>query len=204
MEEAWRDQEGIERNSLCTIWRVWSQLGPRNSSQKMQRINKLYVGLLWLRTWPGLYEFHPLPHVSGISRLEWSQPYQHSQDMPARQRCIATLSLQLTVSQQGCKLQPQMPGFMMPGEELFSCNTIERNLTRNQGVWSKRECYVPKIRDTSLVEVRHKWALAREDILHQHTDVRGPRVRCVLQDQHSISGYDGVLQNFDITQAGRT
>ena len=77
-------------------------------------------------------------------------------------------------------------------------------LQYNQGVWSIRECYVPKIRDTSLVEVRHKWALAREDILHQHTDVRGPRVRCVLQDQHSISGYDGVLQNFDITQAGRT
>ena len=36
MEEAWRDQEGIARYSS------W------NSSQKMQRINKLYVGLLWL------------------------------------------------------------------------------------------------------------------------------------------------------------
>ena len=124
--------------------------------------------------------------------------------MPGRQWSIATLSLQLTVSQQGCKLQTQMPGFMMPGEELFSCNTIERNLTRNQGVWSIRECYVPKIRDTSLVEVRHKWSLAREDFLHQHADVRGPRVRCVLQDQHSIIGYNGVLQNVDITQAGRT
>ena len=99
-----------------------------------------------------------------------------------------------------CKLQPKMPSYMMPGEDLFSLNKIELNLTRTQGVWSIRECYVPKTRDTSLVEVRHMRALTMKDVLHQHDDVRGLRVRCVLQDQHSI-GYDGILQFADITQA---
>ena len=106
-----------------------------------------------------------------------------------------------------CKLQPKMPSYMMPGEDLFSLNKIELNLTRTQGVWSIRECNDPKTRDTSLVEVHHMRALTMKDVLHQHADVvdqhadvRGPRVRCVLQDQHSI-GYDGILQFVDITQA---
>ena len=101
-----------------------------------------------------------------------------------------------------CKLHPKMSSYMMPGEELFSFNKVEQNLTRNQGVWSIRECHVPKIRDTSLVEVHHKRALAREDVLHQHADSGGPRVGCVLQDQPSIIGYNGFLQDVDITQAG--
>ena len=49
--------------------------------------------------------------------------------------------------------QPVMHSYMMSRGELFSSNKMERNLTRNQGVWSIRELYVPKIRDTSLVEV---------------------------------------------------
>ena len=90
---------------------------------------------------------------------------------------------------------------MMPGEELFSFNKMEHNLTRNQGVWSIKECYVPKIRETSLIEVYHNRALARVDGLHQHADSRGPRVRCVLKDQPSIIGYEAVLQRVDIIQA---
>jgi len=93
-----------------------------------------------------------------------------------------------------CRLQPRMLSYIMPGEELFSFNKIEHNLTRNQGVWSIKECYVPKIRETSLIEVYHNSALARVDGLHQHADSRGPRVRCVLQDQHSIIVYEAVLQ----------
>ena len=77
---------------------------------------------------------------------------------------------------------------------------MEWNLTRNQGVWSIRECYVPKIRDTSHVEVQHNSALAREDELHQHAGVKGPWVGYVLQDQHSIIGYDAVLQRIYIIQ----
>ena len=90
---------------------------------------------------------------------------------------------------------------MMSGGELSSFNKIERNLTRNQGVWSIRECYVPKIRDTRLVEVHRNNALAREIYILQHAEVRGPSVRCVLQDQHSIIGYDGVLKQVARTYA---
>ena len=65
---------------------------------------------------------------------------------------------------------------MMPGEELFSFNRIEWNLTRNQGVWRIKERYVPKIRDTSLVEVHRSNALTREDDQLQHAEARRPRV----------------------------
>ena len=87
-------------------------------------------------------------------------------------------------------LQPRMPSYMMSGGELFSFNKIEQNLTRNQGVWSIRECYVPKTRDTRLVEVHCNNALAREDDLFQHAKVRRLSIRCVLQDQHGIIGYE--------------
>jgi len=73
-----------------------------------------------------------------------------------------------------CRLHPRMHSYRMLGVELFSFNRMEWNLTRNQGVWSIRECYVPKIRDTSHVEVQHNSALAREDELHQHAGVKGP------------------------------
>jgi len=42
---------------------------------------------------------------------------------------------------------------------------------------------------------------AREDGLHQQADVKGPRVGYVLQDQHSIIGYNAVLQRVDIIRA---
>ena len=51
-------------------------------------------------------------------------------------------------------LKPRMHSYMMSGGESFSFNKIECNLTtRNQGVLSIRECYVPNIRDTRLVSV---------------------------------------------------
>ena len=99
-----------------------------------------------------------------------------------------------------CRLHHRMLSYRMLGKELFSFNQMERN-SRNQGVWSIRECYFPKIRDTSHVEVQHKSALAREDGLHQQADVKGPRVGYVLQDQHSIIGYNAVLQRVDIIRA---
>ena len=63
----------------------------------------------------------------------------------------------------------------MPGEELFSFNKIEWNLTGNQVVWSIKERYVPEIRDTSLVEVHGSNALTREDGLLQHAEARRQR-----------------------------
>ena len=58
---------------------------------------------------------------------------------------------------------------MLSGGESFSFNKIECNLTtKNQGVWSIRECYVPNIRDTRLVEVHRKNAKSMEDDLLQH------------------------------------
>ena len=78
---------------------------------------------------------------------------------------------------------------------------MERNLTRNQGVWSKRERYVPKIRDTSLVEVHRNNTLTGEDDLLQQVEARRPSVRCVLQDQHGIIAYDGVLKHVARTYA---
>ena len=98
-------------------------------------------------------------------------------------------------------LQPRMPSYMTSGGELFSFNKIEWNLIRNQGVWSIRGCYVLKIRDTRLVYVHCNNALAREDDILQHAEVRGPSVRCVLQDQHGIIGYDGVLKHVARTYA---
>ena len=67
-----------------------------------------------------------------------------------------------------CILQPRMPSYMMSGGESFSFNKIERNLKGNQGVCSTRKCYVPKIRDTRLVEVHPNNALSMEDDLLQH------------------------------------
>ena len=81
---------------------------------------------------------------------------------------------------------------MMPGEELFSFNKIEWNLTGNQVVWSIKERYVPEIRDTSLVEVHGSNALTREDDLLQQAEARRLSVRCVLKDQPGIIGYDVV------------
>ena len=78
---------------------------------------------------------------------------------------------------------------------------MERNLTCNQGVWSIRECYVPKIRDASHVEIKHDSILARGDGLHHQAAVKGPGVGYVLQDQHSILGYDAILQRLDILWA---
>ena len=89
-------------------------------------------------------------------------------------------------------LQPRMPSYMLSGGESFSFNKIECNLTtKNQGVWSIRECYVPNIRDTRLVEVHRKNAKSMEDDLLQHAEARGPNVRCVFQDHHGIIGYAG-------------
>ena len=73
--------------------------------------------------------------------------------------------------------------------------------TRNQGVRSIRECYVPNIKDTRLVEVHRKNAKSMEDDLLQHAEVRGPSVRCILQDQHGIIGYDGSLKHVARTYA---
>ena len=54
-------------------------------------------------------------------------------------------------------LQPRMHSYMRSGEESFSSNKIEGNLaTRNQGVLSIRECYVPNVRDTRLASVYWK------------------------------------------------
>ena len=39
------------------------------------------------------------------------------------------------------------------------------------------------------------------EVLHQQANVRGPRVRCVHQDQHSVIGYDVALQLVDVIQA---
>ena len=100
-----------------------------------------------------------------------------------------------------CILQPRMPSYMMSGGESFSFNKIERNLKGNQGVCSTRKCYVPKIRDTRLVEVHPNNALSMEDDLLQHVEVRGPSVRWVLQDQHGIIGYDGSLEHIARTYA---
>ena len=103
-------------------------------------------------------------------------------------------------SPHNCRLHPRMLSYRMPGKELFSFNQMEWN-SRNQGVRSIRECYFPKIRDTSHVEVQYNSALAREDGLQQQADVKGPRVGYVLQDQHSIIGYNAVLQLVDIIRA---
>ena len=87
-------------------------------------------------------------------------------------------------------LQPRMHSYMMSGEESFSSNKIESNLaTRNQGVLSIRECYVPNVRDTRLVSVHRKNAISLGDDLLQHAEARGPNVRCVFTDRHSIRGY---------------
>ena len=54
-------------------------------------------------------------------------------------------------------LQPRMHSYLLSGEESFSYNKIERNLTTiNQGVLSIKERYVPNIRDTRLVSVHRK------------------------------------------------
>ena len=80
-------------------------------------------------------------------------------------------------------LQPRMHSYMMSGEESFSSNKIESNLaTRNQGVLSIRECYVPNVRDTRLVSVHRKNAISLGDDLLQHAEARGPNVRCVFTD----------------------
>ena len=89
-------------------------------------------------------------------------------------------------------LQPRMHNYRMSGEESFSSNKIERNLTtRNQGVLRIRECYVPNIRDTRLVSVHRKNAISMEGDLLQHAEARGPNVRCVSRDRHGIIGYAG-------------
>ena len=89
-------------------------------------------------------------------------------------------------------LQPRMHSYMMSGEESFSSNKIERNLTtRNQGVLSIRECYVPNIRDTRLGAVHRKNAISMEDDLLQHAEARGLNVRCIFTDRHGIIGYAG-------------
>ena len=61
--------------------------------------------------------------------------------------------------------------------------------TRNQGVRSIRECYVPNTRDTRLVSVHRKNAISMGDDLLQHAEARGPNVRCIFTDQHGIIGY---------------
>ena len=100
-----------------------------------------------------------------------------------------------------CKLQPMMYSYTMPREDLFLFNDIKRNLTRKQRVGSTLECNPPKIGDTSPVEFWHKRARAIQEVLHHHADVRGLRVRCVLQDQHRTRGCDGVPQCVAIPHA---
>ena len=89
-----------------------------------------------------------------------------------------------------CNLQPQMPIYIMSGKELFSFHEMECNLTKNQGVCNIREGYVHKVRDTNLAGVCHKRKLAMQEVLHQQTNVKGLRVRCVHQDQHRVRGYE--------------
>ena len=61
--------------------------------------------------------------------------------------------------------------------------------TRNQGVLSIRECYVPNVRDTRLVSVHWKNAISMGDDLLQQAEARGPNVRCIFTDRHGIIGY---------------
>ena len=100
-----------------------------------------------------------------------------------------------------CNLQPQMPIYMMPGKELFSFHEMEGNLTRNQGVCNIREGYVHKVRDTNLAGFCLKGKLSMLEVLHQQSNVRGPRARCAHQDQHRFKGYDVVLQLLDVIQS---
>ena len=100
-----------------------------------------------------------------------------------------------------CKLQTMMYSYTMSREGLFLFTDIKRNLTRKQGVCSRRECYPPKIGDTSPVEFCHKRARAIQEVLYHHADVRGLRVRCVRPDQHRIRGCDGVPQCVAIPHA---
>ncbi len=93
-----------------------------------------------------------------------------------------------------CKLQPMMYSYTMPRENLFLFNDSKRNLTRKQGVWSRRECQPPKIGDTSPVEFCHKRARAIQEVIHHPADVRGLKVQCVRRDQHRTRGCDGVPQ----------
>ena len=100
-----------------------------------------------------------------------------------------------------CNLQPQMPIYMMSGKELFPFHEMKRDLTRNQGVCNIREGDVHKVRDTNLARVCLKGKLSMLEVLHQQSNVRGPRARCAHQDQHRVRGYNVVLQLVEVTQS---
>jgi len=74
-------------------------------------------------------------------------------------------------------------------------------LFRNQGVCNIREGFVHKVRDTNLAGFCLKGKLSMLEVLHQQSNVRGPRARCAHQDQHRFKGYDVVLQLLDVIQS---
>ena len=78
---------------------------------------------------------------------------------------------------------------------------MKRDLTRNQGVCHIREGDVHKVRDTNLTRVRLNGKLSMLEVLHQQSNMRGPRARCAHQDQHKVRGYDAVLQLLEVTQS---
>ena len=100
-----------------------------------------------------------------------------------------------------CNLHPQMPIYMMSGNELFSSREMECHLTRNQGVCNMMERYVHKVRETNLAGVCLQGKLAILEDLHQQPNVRGKRARCAHQDKHRVKGYDVALQLFDVIQS---
>ena len=155
------------RASTAAVQSNLIPLATGQSTRNIRSCNRSWSSSLFRMGLMLLFMFLSITATEGVK--DWSEP-THQMYSP------------------DCNLQPQMPIYIMPGKELFSVHKMEWNLTRNQGVFSIREGFVPKVRDTSLAGVCHKRELAMREVLHQQANVRGSRVRCVHQDQHSVIG----------------
>ena len=100
------------------------------------------------------------PANSQSTRNQWRRNRSWSGSLYFMGLMLLFMFLSITVmeSAKDCSI-PRMSSYVMPGEELSSFNKFEVNLTRNQGIWSIKECYIPQFRDIILFEGHHNSAM---------------------------------------------